>query len=167
MTESFTVKLPRWIIAMFSLILIIPGIVCAAFAIYSYHFLGSFDSLSGLLISAGMIAILIGLIGGLILSRVRLEAECNIVKYKKVFTSGAINLDEVDRIICGEGFNSRGISTGKVITIKAGKKTIKVDQAYMGWDKFTAYLLTKIDRNVLDKKKVITSGDYKSLKSWK
>lgn len=164
MEDKFVVKIP----SVFS---VITGGVFTITAIFALINLGmDYENLTEVQSITFLIAGLLGLLFGAIIVYVclsyRIYVDDDIIIAKKAFSKTIkIQLKDINRIICAEGHNGKGISTGRVVTIQTEQYSIKIDQAFVGWEEFLRYLNNKFNQGVLTRK-VISNQGYNDLKRW-
>lgn len=164
MEDKFIVKIP-------SVYSVIAGGAFTISAIFALIYLGmDYENLTEVQSITFLIAGLLGLLFGAIIVYVclsyRINVDDDIIIAKKAFSKTIkIQLKDINRIICAEGHNGKGISTGRVVTIQTEQYSIKIDQAFVGWEEFLRYLNNKFNQGVLTRK-VISNQGYNDLKRW-
>lgn len=164
MEDKFIVKIP-------SVYSVIAGGAFTISAIFALIYLGmDYENLTEVQSITFLIAGLLGLLFGAIIVYVclsyRIYVDDDIIIAKKAFSKTIkIQLKDINRIICAEGHNGKGISTGRVVTIQTEQYSIKIDQAFVGWEEFLRYLNNKFNQGVLTRK-VINNQGYNDLKRW-
>lgn len=164
MEDKFIVKIP-------SVYSVIAGGAFTISAIFALIYLGmDYENLTEVQSITFLIAGLLGLLFGAIIVYVclsyRIYVDDDIIIAKKAFSKTIkIQLKDINRIICAEGHNGKGISTGRVVTIQTEQYSIKIDQAFVGWEEFLRYLNNKFNQGVLTRK-VISNQGYNDLKRW-
>ena len=164
MEDKFIVKIP-------SVYSVIAGGAFTISAIFALIYLGmDYENLTEVQSITFLIAGLLGLLFGAIIIYVclsyRIYVDDDIIIAKKAFSKTIkIQLKDINRIICAEGHNGKGISTGRVVTIQTEQYSIKIDQAFVGWEEFLRYLNNKFNQGVLTRK-VISNQGYNDLKRW-
>lgn len=164
MEDKFIVKIP-------SVYSVIAGGAFTISAIFALIYLGmDYENLTEVQSITFLIAGLLGLLFGAIIVYVclsyRIYVDDDIIIAKKAFSKTIkIQHKDINRIICAEGHNGKGISTGRVVTIQTEQYSIKIDQAFVGWEEFLRYLNNKFNQGVLTRK-VINNQGYNDLKRW-
>lgn len=164
MEDKFIVKIP-------SVYSVIAGGAFTISAIFALIYLGmDYENLTEVQSITFLIAGLLGLLFGAIIVYVclsyRIYVDDDIIIAKKAFSKTIkIQLKDINRIICAEGHNGKDISTGRVVTIQTEQYSIKIDQAFVGWEEFLRYLNNKFNQGVLTRK-VISNQGYNDLKRW-
>ena len=164
MEDKFIVKIP-------SVYSVIAGGAFTISAIFALIYLGmDYENLTEVQSITFLIAGLLGLLFGAIIVYVclsyRIYVDDDIIIAKKAFSKTIkIQLKDINKIICAEGHNGKGISTGRVVTIQTEQYSIKIDQALVGWEEFLRYLNNKFNQGVLTRK-VISNQGYNDLKRW-
>ena len=162
MEDKFIVKIP-------SVYSVIAGGAFTISAIFALIYLGmDYENLTEVQSITFLIAGLLGLLFGAIIIYVclsyRIYVDDDIIIAKKAFAKTIkIQLKDINRIICAEGHNGKGVSTGRVVTIQTKKYLIKVDQALDGWILMLKYLYDKCDKGMLNH---IDSGNRNAIKEF-
>lgn len=161
----------KFIVKISSVYSVIAGGAFTISAIFALIYLGmDYENLTEVQSITFLIAGLLGLLFGAIIIYVclsyRIYVDDDIIIAKKAFAKTIkIQLKDINRIICAEGHNGKGISTGRVVTIQTEQYSIKIDQAFVGWEEFLRYLNNKFNQGVLTRK-VISNQGYNDLKRW-
>lgn len=164
MEDKFVVKIPSVFSAIAGGAFTISAIFALSYLGMDYENLTEVQSITFLI--AGLLGLLFGVIIIYMCLSYRIYVDDDIIIAKKAFSKTIkIQLKDINRIICAEGHNGKGISTGRVVTIQTEQYSIKIDQAFVGWEEFLRYLNNKFNQGVLTRK-VISNQGYNDLKRW-